>query len=262
MIKTIRAIRAIAINSFREAIRSKVLATLLFFAVLLSLGTVALGQMSVHEERRVTIDLGIFLSTIFSIIIAVYTMVTSLHTELERRTIYTLLSKPIARWHFLVGKYLGVMGVQLAVVAGMGCLTAVLLALQEFELTSQLGWAFVTIYLQNAIVTAVALAFASFSTPLLTGMMTLSVFILGNLLSLLDELMPHIRPALGENADVLVAIIWVLVPNFEQLNLVEAVTHSVPVTGPYIASAFWYAAAEVAVLLAVASGIFSRRDFA
>lgn len=262
MIKTLRAIRAIALNSFREAVRSKVLAVLLFFAVLLSISAAVLGQMSLHEERRVTVDVAIFMSTMFSVVIAIYTTVTSLQTELERRTIYTLLSKPIARWHFLVGKYLGVALLMLAVVTGMFGVTAALLLVQSFDVTAELVAAFGTIFLQSAIVTALALMFSSFSTPLLTGMMTASVFVVGNLLSLLDEVIPLLRPTLGEAAETIVGVLWIIVPNFEQLNLADAVVHFVPVSSQYILAAIGYALTEVTVLLTLAAVIFRRRDFA
>lgn len=260
--RPIRAIWAIAVNTFREAVRNKVLATLLFFSLVLPISAVVLGQMSLHEERRVTIDVSLFLSTLFAVIIAIYSSVTLLHTEFERRTIYTLLSKPIARWQFLIGKYLGVMTLMVAVVGIMGTLTSGMLAVQDFDLTPELFAAFGTLYLQTALVTALSLMFASFSTPLLSGMYTASVFIVGNLLSLTEELEGLFHHTFGTSARWVVQTIWVVVPNFEQLNLADFATHARPVPLNYLGSALVYTATYAAVLLFIAALAFRRRDFA
>lgn len=121
---------SIAANTFREAIRSKVLGALLFFVILATVGTALLGEMSLHEEVRVTADGALFMSTLFSVAIAVYSMVTLLHNEMERRTIYTILTKPIARWQFLVGKYLGVTLLLAVVLAVLWVLAMVLVIAQ------------------------------------------------------------------------------------------------------------------------------------
>jgi ABC-type transport system involved in multi-copper enzyme maturation permease subunit len=260
--KRLRAIWAIALNTFREAVRNKVLATLLFFAVILPVSAVVLGQMSMHEEQRVTIDVSLFLSTLFAVIIAIYSSVTLLHTELEQRTIYTLLSKPIARWQFLVGKYFGVMALMFAVVVIMATLSGVMLAVQDFRVEPELIVAFGTVYLQTALVTALSLMFASFSTPLLSGMYTASVFIVGNLLSLTEELEAVFHDAFGTSARWVIHAIWVVVPNFEQLNLTEFATHSQRVPLEYIASAVLYTMTYASILLIIATLAFNRRDFA
>lgn len=253
-------ILSIAINTFREAIRNKVVGTLFFFLVLASLGTALLAEMSVHEEKRVTADGVLFLSTIFSVAIAVHSTVTLLHTEIERRTIYTLLSKPIARWQFLLGKFMGVGLLLLSVTAVLMLVSLGLYATRGGEIHPTVLLAYLTLYFQLTIVIAVTLLFASFSSPLLSGMFTAGVFVAGNLVSQLTdarELVAQTSTGLALLIDALV----VALPNFESLSLAPLVTYLQPVSPQYVLSAAWYSFSYCAVVMAVTITIFNRRNF-
>lgn len=115
--------------------------------------------------------------------------------------------------------------------------------------------------MQCLIVTALTLVFASFSSPLLSGMFTVSLFVVGNLMSQLD----NAKDALSEQfalAKPLVKVLRIVLPNFESLNLAWFVTHSERVPGQYVAAAIWYTLSYVALTLVVSIVIFSRRDLA
>ena len=98
---------AIAKNTFREAIRDRILYGFLFFAVLLILFSVVLGQLSFNQQIRCTLDVGLAGISFFSVLIAIFLGITLLHKEIEKRTIYTVLSKPVSRATYLLGKFLG-----------------------------------------------------------------------------------------------------------------------------------------------------------
>lgn len=252
---------SIAVNTFREAVRSKVLGALVFFVVLATVGTALLGEMSLHEEVRVASDGALFMSTIFCVAIAVYSTVTLLHNEMERRTIYTILTKPIARWQFLLGKYFGVALLLTVIVFVLWVLAIVLVSLQGGEPTIQLAYAFATLWMQTLIVTALTLVFASFSSPLLSGMFTVCLFITGNLLTQLETAKATLTenlPAVGPVIDALLIVL----PNFEALNLSWFVTHTETVPITYMGAAAWYTVSYVAISLVVSIAIFSRRDLA
>ncbi len=250
---------SIAFNTFREAVRSKVLGALVFFVVLATIGTSLLGEMSLHEEVRVTTDGALFMSTLFLVLIAVYSTVTLLHNEMERRTIYTILTKPIARWQFLIGKYLGVALLLGAIVLVLCGLALGLVAAQGGDFSLQLCWAFVTLYMQCLLVTALTLVFASFSSPLLSGMFTACVFVAGNLISQLVAAKPVLATTVPMGA-TLVDLLVVALPNFESLNLSWFVTHDEHIPLEYILAAGWYTASYVALALTLSIAIFSRRD--
>jgi Cu-processing system permease protein len=123
----VRRIAAVAKNTFREAARNKILYSLLFFAVALILSALALGELSVHEERRMIRDVGLFGVDLFSVLIAIFVGVNLLYKELALKTVYTILPKPIARWEFVLGKWLGVMATLVAQIGVMGAVLALTL---------------------------------------------------------------------------------------------------------------------------------------
>jgi ABC-type transport system involved in multi-copper enzyme maturation permease subunit len=257
-----RALRAIAVNTFREAFRNKVFGTLMFFTILLLLLSMVLGEMSLHNELRVTRNVTLFASTIFSAVISIYSSVTLFHTEFERRTIYTILSKPIPRWLFLIGKYLGVQALMAVILVIQLMVTWGLMKYQGAELTQPMVWSHITLYLQLTIIGALALLFATFASPLLAGFATTSLFIAGNLFSQLK----YIRQILEERSATalarLIDVIELVLPNLEALNLSHEVTYSTTVPASYGLGATWYAVSYAAVVLVIAMWIFEQRDIA
>ena len=167
---------AIGLNTFREAIRDKVLYSLLFFAVLVIVAALAFGALSVHEEIRLTIDLGLGGMSIFLAIIAIFVGVSLVYKELEKKTIYTLIPKPVHRYQFVLGKYLGLTLTLLTQLAVMSGVLAIVLLVQGAELTSSLAMMVILIFLEVMVITGVAILFSSYSTPFLSGAFSLGVF--------------------------------------------------------------------------------------
>lgn len=255
----LRALRAVSINTAREAIRSKVFGSLMFFAVLLILSSFLLGEMSLHNERRLTKDTALFGSTLFATAISIYASITMFYTEVERRTIYTILSKPIPRWLFLVGKWLGVQGLMIVVVGFMFGVSAVSLIIQGDFVTTPLIAAFVTLYLQQMILTALAHMFATFAAPLLSGFATAAIFISGNLFSQLDT----IQKLLAERENPLqhvISAVQVVLPNLESLNLSYELAYNLPIPASYMLEAPVYAISYSGMVLLIAIASFSRLD--
>ena len=254
-----RAIRAVSINTAREAIRSKVFSSLVFFAVLLVLSSIVLGEMSLHNEMRLATDGTLFFSTMFAMVIAVYSSITLFYTEIERRTIYTILSKPTPRWQFLLGKYLGVQILTIAVVLFLAVLSAGVIFYQAGTLPTQIPWAFGSLYLQLAITTALAHLFATIASPLLAGFVTVACFIAGNLFSQLQV----IRAMLDDRenpASHLITVIEYILPNLEALNLSRELTYQLAIPMSYVANALLYTLSYVGIILLLGMFAFSRRD--
>ena len=262
LMHSLRAMSAIAVNTFRAAVRNKILGSLLFFAILVSFVGLLLGQMSLHEEVRVVRDLSLVASTLFAAIITIYSTVTLLHAEIEHRTLYTILSKPIPRWQFILGKYLGVVGLVMVILLILLGVSALLVALVGSSPDAVMLAAFFTVLLQMVILCAVSMLFASFSTPLLSGFFTATIFVVGNLFSqfeavralLQEEGMGGIRPML--------TAFEIILPNFEQLNLANEFTYGIRIPASYLLHATAYATSYAALVLVLSVLIFSRRDFA
>jgi len=102
-------VTAIAINTFKEAVRNRVLYVLLFFSILIMLGAWVASTLAIDDETRIVRDLGVGAINIISVLIAVFVGIGLVYNDLDKKTIYTIISKPISRWQFLLGKYFGLM---------------------------------------------------------------------------------------------------------------------------------------------------------
>jgi len=253
-----RRVHAIALNTFREAVRSKVLFAILFFAVLLILASLAFGELSLYEQERVIKDLGIVVITLFGALLAVYTGVSLLYKEIEKKTIYTIVSKPIERWHFLLGKYLGIALTMAIQVAIMAAIFGLLLVFRSIPIDASIVQAVLLIFVEVMVVAAVAMLFSAFSTPFLSGMLTASFFLLGNLY---DNIGRFADEATSPVVRGVLAIARVVLPDLTLFNLSDEVTRATPVAWSYVAYAGAHGLFYIVMLLIVAALIFRRRDF-
>ena len=175
-------IYAIALNTFREAVRNKVLFVALGVVVAANLFAMVLGQMSLAEEARVARDVGLGMLSIFGGLTAIYLGVSLLHAEISKRTIHVILSKPIRRWEFVIGKYLGMSMTLTLLVAAFAAALFGMLQLSDTAVgpsTVTLAKAVLLGWTEVMVVAAIAIFFSSFSTPFLSGVFTLALFFLG-----------------------------------------------------------------------------------
>ena len=154
---------AIAINTFREAVRDKVLYGVLGFAVALLLFTLALAELSLNQQRRVVLDIGLASISFFSVVIAVFLGSSLLYKEIERKTLYVILAKPIRRWEFLLGKYIGIVGTAAVFIAIMGAIQLWVTGVQADASVSLL----VAVPLLSFLALALALTFSKDRTAVL-----------------------------------------------------------------------------------------------
>jgi Cu-processing system permease protein len=258
-----RAIWAIAWNTFREAIRNKILHGLLIFALALIASALALGQLSLGEQARLVRDLGLGGTDLFGVLLAIFVGVNLLYQELERRTIYVIVTKPLRRPEFIVGKFLGMaltLGVNVLV---MGAMLALVGTLLDAPPDAALLKALVLLYAEVLVVTAVALLFSSFSTPFLSGLFTLGIFLVGRSLPELEA----VAKKLGGGAPALRALATVM-PNLHLFFVSGASVggrvvsvHGDYVPWSYVASTCGYGLCYVGLTLVGACLIFARRDF-
>jgi ABC-type transport system involved in multi-copper enzyme maturation permease subunit len=260
-------ILAIAINTFREAARNKVLYSLLFFAVLIIASALVLGQMSLHEEARITRDVGLGGIALFGVLIAIFVGVNLVYKELDRKTVFLLVPKPLYRHELILGKYAGMaltLGVQVGI---MALVLFAVLALQGFGLDEGAATlrAIILTLLEVLVVTAIAVLFSSFSTPFLSGAFTFGLFVVGRSLPELRELLaklaePAVRIGLGALLRLLPDL-HLFALSGSMLDGQRVSVHGTFVGWGYVGSAALYAGLYVALLLSLASLLFSRRDF-
>lgn len=261
----ITRVYAIALNTFREAIRNRVLYGIVAVVILLNLFAMVIGEMSMHEEARVARDVGLAGVSLFGSITAIVLGVSLLYGEIRRRTIHTILSKPLHRYEFVVGKYLG-MAVTLSLLVVLFTLAmAGLLALQGVPFTVELVKAVVLSYFEVLIVAAVAIFFSSFSTPFLSGVFTFFLFVIGRLT---PEIRAAIETAQAEWIRVVARVALRIVPDLHLFSIsggtvngehVSVHGHFVPWS--YVSMGVGAALLWLVILLGAACVIFSSRDF-
>jgi ABC-type transport system involved in multi-copper enzyme maturation permease subunit len=251
------ALRAIALNTFRESIRDRVLYLLLAFALLLIGVSTFVSRLTVGSEEKIVKDVGLSAIAIFGLLTAVFAGVSLVHKEIERRTIHTLLANPVRRWQFIGGKFVG-----LASVLGLevGMMSAVLagLLLARGESPWALAPAVVLILVELGLITAFTLLFSSVTSPILAALSTVAVYVTGHLswsLRLLEERLG------GGAASAVSRSLYRVLPNLEYLDVKAQVVHGHALPQGFLLAAIGYGLGYTAVVLVLASLAFQRRDF-
>lgn len=252
---------AIARNAFREAVRDRVLYNLVLFVLLLIAGAIFLGELSAGQEAKIIVDLGLSAMLLFGAFIAIFVGVGLVYKEIERRTLYAILAKPIGRGQFLLGKYLGLCLTLLinVLVMGIGVSLALIYVRRGWDpLAMQIWPAIVLIYFELMIITAVALLFSSFSSPALSALLTFFVFIIGHFSADLKNLATTSN---GLAARLLFRALYYVLPNLTNFSLITPAAHGMTPSSSSFALAALYMVVYVGVLLASATLVFSRRNF-
>jgi ABC-type transport system involved in multi-copper enzyme maturation permease subunit len=249
----------IASNTFREAVRDRVLYNLIAFALLISGAAVLVGQISIDIERLVVINLGLTAISLFGVVIAIFVGIGLVSKEIEKRTLYTVLSRPVRRWEFIVGKFFGLAGTLTVNTFFMaaGVFAALLYVSHHFQKSD--GWVLVALYfivLQFLMITALALLFSSFSSPLMSAVFAFSLFVIG---SFAEDLRSFAGMTHGVTRWLATGAAY-LVPNLSALNVVTSVAHEQPVASQLIFFNTAYALVYAGMALCAAVLIFEYRD--
>jgi ABC-type transport system involved in multi-copper enzyme maturation permease subunit len=266
-----RVLGAIALSVFRESVRDKVLYNLVLFAVLLIGASYLLGQLTAGQDLKIIKDLGLSATGIFGLFIAVFIGIGLVWKEVERRSIYALLAKPITRTQFLAGKYLGLLltlFVNLAVMAaalygvlglmqwlGPASLTA---ALESPVFDPRLLVAIGLTFVELALVTSLALFFSTFSTPMLSAAFTFGLYVAGHFSADLK----HFETVVDSPVAVaLCRALYYVLPNLAPFDITALVVHGQPIAFGYLAVTVLYGVVYTAAVLVAAMLVFARRDF-
>jgi ABC-2 type transport system permease protein len=267
----VRSIGWIAVNAFRESVRDKVLYNLVFFAILLMGASYLIGQLTAGQDVKIIKDLGLAATSVFGLFIAIFIGIGLVSKEVERRSIYALLSKPVSRAQFITGKYAGLVLTLAVNVSVMAIALYLILGYMVWTEppTIRAGWdapgidpallkAIFLIFIELMLVTAIALFFSTFSTPILSAAMTFGLYIAGHFNS---DLKNFERVVSSKAAAQLARGAYHVLPDLSAFDVKTEVVHGLPVTIGYIGATAVYGLAYVAALLLVSAFIFSRRDF-
>lgn len=254
-------IATIALGAFKESVRERVLYNLIVFAFLMIGTAILLSSISVGVEKLILVNLGLTAICWFGLLISIFIGIGLVSKEIERRTIYSILSKPVSRAEFILGKYAGLLLTLLVntVIMTTGFYAA--LAVQAKGLDYIDSSSLVAVYfilLQLAIVVGIALFFSCVSTPIFSAVFTFCLFVIGNFSSGIRSFGDSSgSPALAK----VTAFIYYVLPNFGNLNVIDKAAHGLPIPRLLITANTCYALLYIAVLLSGAILVFEEREF-
>jgi Cu-processing system permease protein len=266
-----KSVGLVALAVYKESVRDRVPLTIVAFGVLLVFASYLISQMTAGEDLKIIKDLGLAAFSILGLFIAVFIGIGLVAKEVERRSLYSVLSKPVTREQFVLGKYLGLV-MTLAVNLGAMCIAYYLvLFYQDLVATDgqravwpapavdpRLLIAVVLIFGELMIVTALALFFSTFSSPLLSTLLTLGLWVAGRF----NADLRNFQEVVDAPVAVYVArALYYVLPNLAPFNVKAEVVHGVPVAAEHVTLTLAYAAVYISVLLLAAVAVFRKRDF-
>ena len=257
----------IAGNTFRENVRDKVLYNLILFALVMIVSAIVLAELTLGHEAKIIIDLGLTSISVFGTLIAIFIGIGLVYKEMERRTVYALLAKPVRRWEFILGKYLGLLFTLLVNVSIMTAGLVLALLYQgglEWRTYVNLLPAVFLIYLSLAVTTALALVFSTFSTPALSALFTLFLWIIGHFNA---DLLQFARLTKSAAVGWIAKVLYYALPNIgnftsvDSRNVIQSAAYAQPLDALAILWTAVYGVLYCTGLLSAAVLVFSRRDF-
>jgi ABC-type transport system involved in multi-copper enzyme maturation permease subunit len=267
----VTTIARVAVSVFKESVRDRIMYNLVVFAALLIAVSYLLGQLTAGQDVKIVKDLGLAAIATFGLLIAVFIGIGLVWKEVERRSIYSLLSKPISRAEFILGKYAGLALTLVVNVTIMTVVFYVVLAVlnTQFPETTRAGWpapatdprmllAVLLIMVELLLVTAIALFFSTFSSPFLSAALTFGLWVIGHF----NADLRNFEAVVDSRAAAWLARgLYYVLPNFAAFDVKTQVVYALPVQADYVAASVAYGAVYIALLLTGAMMIFSRRDF-
>lgn len=265
------AIRLIALAVFRESVRDRVPLTIVGFGVLLVSGSYLIGQMTAGQDVKIIKDLGLAALSILGLLIAVFIGIGLVAKEVEKRSIYSLLSKPVTREQLVVGKFLGLVMTLAVNMTAMSVAYYAVLFYQQMTVPAaqQSVWpapatdprllvAIFLVFTEMMLVTAVALFFSTFAGPLTAILLTLALWVAGHF----NADLRNFQEVVDAPIAVYVArVLYYVLPNLAPFNVKAEVVHGLPVSASHVGLTVAYAMVYITMLLVAAMAVFRKRDF-
>jgi len=242
-------------------VRDRVLYNLVLFVALIVAAASVIGRIAVGQEAKIIVDVGLSATSVFGLLIAIFIGIGLVSKEIEKRTVAVILSKPVRRSQFILGKYFGLCLTLLVNTTAMTAAVtlALIFAKNGFDPAQLVIWpAAYLIFLELAVMTAIALLFSCFSTPALSALFTLLIFLIGRWspdLKLLAE------TANSAAARFVSRALYHLLPNLASFNFINEAAYGESVPARLLAGNTVYAMGYIAALLVTAALIFDRRNF-
>ena len=252
------AFLALALNGFREARRNRITMLIAGFALLALLMSTLLADVSVASIERVLVDMGLAGMSLMLVVLAIFLSATQLGKEIERRTIFMVVSKPVSRATFILGRMAGNMITLGVLLLAMTAIFWIELAVMGYPMRSQYLAAIGTLYVELLVLSSIGFAMSSFAGSIVSAMVTAGIYIAGHLSGDIYRLGERAQNALVTGV---AKAAYYFLPQLDRLDYKPHATHLLSVSGSDVALAVAYAFGYSGIMLALAVLFFSRRDF-
>ncbi len=247
---------AVAANTFRETVRERVLYNLVFFAVIMTLAGLLMGQLSIRQDEKIIKDIGLASMELFGTLIAIFIGVGMVAKEIERRSLHPLLAKPLSRDEFFLGKFAGLGFTLLVNVGLMSAGLALTLAGTGRRVDLHLLKAIYPIYLGLLLVVALALLFSTVTSSALAAVFTVGLVVAGRF----SDVIRNMREVAPNAPSWLVGFLYYALPNFRNFDFKDRVAYGDPVPLAAMGLVTAYAAVYIGVVLLMGLAAFRSRE--
>jgi ABC-type transport system involved in multi-copper enzyme maturation permease subunit len=251
-------IKAIALNTFKESARNKMFYLLVFFGIFFALSSKLISFLTLGDAMKVLKDTGLAAINFFCIVIAIFTGISLVYKEIEKKTVFNILSKPVSRDQFIIGKFLGLALTMLTALAAMAVIFFLLVLANGGGFDLKIILYFFMLFLELLVIVAISLFFSSFTTPILSFIFTVSLYLIGHIMWTFNEFKMILRNPFWK---YLTQGLYYLLPNLDKFNIKNEVVLNTALNPWTIFFSVLYALAYILALLALTILIFRKRDF-
>ncbi len=252
------SVKGIAVNTFRESARNRMFYLLVFFGILFALSSKLVSFLTIGDAMKVLKDTGLAAINFFCVLIAIFTGINLVYKEIERKTVFNILSKPVSRDEFIIGKFLGLGLTMLTALGSMAIIFFVFVALSGGGFDWGILLYFCMLGLELLVITAISLLFSSFTTPILSFIFTVSLYLIGHIMWTFNEFKALLQVPAWK---ALLQALYFLLPNLDKFNIKNEVVLGTALNPWTLLFSVLYALAYIAALLALTMLIFRKREF-
>jgi ABC-type transport system involved in multi-copper enzyme maturation permease subunit len=251
-------ILAIAENTFKEAVRQRILVLLVIFSILLIIISIFLEPFAIGESPKILRDIGLAVAPLFGILVVIIIGSTLVYKDIEKRTIYTVITKPVKRSEIILGKFFGFIALIAILLCAMAIIQQLVIFMYEgaFDFTLLIAVPFSL--LEIMVLLGILLLFSSFSSPALSALFGIIFFVIGHASPDLKAFATHVESSALKS---FAHIVYYILPNLENFNFRLELVHKLPLYGDQLFFSVCYGLIYTIFLLYIAILVFEKREF-
>ncbi len=248
---------AIAVNTFKEAVRNKIFYLLIFFGIFFSISSRLISMLTIGDTLKILKDVGLASINFFSVLIAIFTGINLVYKEIEKKTVYFILSKPVKRRDFILGKFMGLAMTIFVALTIMITVFVIFIYFSSGTFAPSIFLYFIFLFMELLIIISISILFSSFSTPILSSIFTIVLYLIGHVIWTFNEFKYKLINPLEK---YFAYFLYYLFPNLEKFNIRETVVLNDPLSFKIIISTLAYGIFYVTAILLISIHIFNRRE--